>query len=214
VVQLTDAMDVGSPPRPEDYGFGCFVKFSPEAGVSSRWSNLEDAPIALPWQADTPARPPACTVGIIYNSQLLNPQFLSNGPRLASEPDPLFTPDLINETRTLLGVVLLGELRQPDGGGDRPYGIQGIPPLVVPFNTAVHRMDTAEIRQFHHDAQDRPQFRYYNLLLRYGGSFATHLTEQVLRELVSLDLFPTPDQRALETLCREMAWKNTMGAMG
>ncbi|MGA1476426.1 MAG: hypothetical protein ACO4AI_14960 [Prochlorothrix sp.] len=52
------------------------------------------------------------------------------------------------------------------------------------------------------------------MLLRYGGSFATHLTEQVLEELVAFQIFQGAEQRALETLCREMAWKNTMGTMG
>jgi len=35
-----------------------------------------------------------------------------------------------------------------------------------------------------------------------------------LEELVGLQLFQGAEQRALETLCREMAWKNTMGTMG
>ena len=29
-------------------------------------------------------------------------------PGLSSEPDPMFTPDLVQETRTLLGIVLVG----------------------------------------------------------------------------------------------------------
>lgn len=210
VVQLADGMDVAVPPRPEDYGFGCFVKLegTPDRVPWPLASDPDSPQIALPWQ--TPSVPTPTTVGIIYNSQLFNPQFLNNGPRLSSDPDPLFTPDLINETRTLLGVVLIGELRS---GSPQPHGIQGIPPQVVPVNTQVYRMTLEEIRAFHRSPQGKPQFRYYSLLLRYGGSFATHLTEQVLQELVGLRLFQDADQRALETLCREMSWKNTLGAM-
>jgi hypothetical protein len=113
IVQLDDQMDVFDPPSAEDYGFGCFVK-------------LEDSSIRH------------TAVGIIYNSQLFNPTFLSNGPRLSSEADPMFTPDLITETRTLLGVVLIGYLFR---GGDRPYGFHGIPRMVVPVNAAVSLME-------------------------------------------------------------------------
>lgn len=225
VVQLADAMEVRTPPRPEDYGFGCFVKFQDGAETPARRSGdrspspfpedpLADSQIALPWEAAAAPGPTSTTVGIIYNSQLFNPQFLSNGPRLSSDPDPIFSPDLIQETRTLLGVVLIGELCTAIGSAAAPYGLQGIPRCVVPVNTPVYRLEPEEIQQFHHSIHQKPQFHYYNLLLRYGGSFATHLTEQVLEELVALQLFQGAEQRALETLCREMAWKNTVGTMG
>lgn len=230
VVQLADSMEVRTPPRPEDYGFGCFVKFQ-ETGEGARAGGmrgtidrpdavspiedpLAEAQITLPWETRSTPAPAPTTVGIIYNSQLFNPQFLSNGPRLSSEPDPLFTPDLIQETRTLLGVVLIGELCPAIGPHPSPYGLQGIPRRVVPVNTPVYRLEPQEIHQFHRSSSQKPQFQYYNLLLRYGGGFATHLTEQVLEELVALQLFQGAEQRALETLCREMAWKNTMGTMG
>ncbi len=183
VVQLDDGLDVALPPDPEDYGFGCFVKLEGDR----HWA-----------------------VGMVYNSQLFNPMFLNNGPRLSSEPDPFFTPDLISETRTLLGTVLIGSLVAEDG---QLFGRQGIPRTVVPVNTPVLRMTAAEIHQFHRDAEGRPQFRYYSLLLRYGGSFASHLTEQVLQELQEMALFEPHEQRALQTLCKELAWRNTMGSL-
>lgn len=185
IVQLDDHMEVIEPPKPEDYGFGCFVK-------------LEE-PDVRHW-----------AVGVIYNSQLFNPMFLSNGPRLSSEPDPMFTPDLITETRTLLGVVLIGCMVEE---ADRTYGMHGMPRVVVPVNTLVFRMTPAEIYQFHLSQRQRPQFCYYSHLLRCGGSFASQLTQQVLMELADSQLFDGAEQRALEILCKELAWKNTMAAM-
>jgi hypothetical protein len=184
VVQLHDRMAVSSPPGADDFGFGCFVK-------------LED--FERHW-----------AVGVIYNSQLFNPMFLSNGPRLSSEPDPLFTPDLITETRTLLGVVLIGCITET---GDRTYGVHGIPRVVVPVNTPVFLMDQDEIYQFHLNEAQRPQFCYYNHLLRCGGVFSSQLTQQVLMELAESKLFAGAEQRALMMLCKELAWKNTMAAM-
>ena len=182
LVQLDDSMDFVEPPKPDGYGFGTFVK-------------LED-----------PDRHWA--VGIIYNSQLLNPAFNSLGPRLSSEPDPLFTPDLITETRTLLWTVLVGSL-----AADGAYGIQGIPRVVVPVNTPVETMSQAEINQFHCGAEGRSQFTYYSHLLMAGGAFATQLTHQVLAELIDKGHFEGQEQRALTVLRKELAWKNTMGAM-
>ncbi|MGJ3252083.1 MAG: hypothetical protein ACFE0J_13275 [Elainellaceae cyanobacterium] len=184
IVQLDDQMTVESPPSADDYGFGSFVKLE-ENG--RHWA-----------------------VGIIYNSQLFNPMFLSNGPRLSSEPDPLFTPDLINETRTLLGVVLVGIL---EVNGKTVCGTQGIPRIVVPINTPVSLMERDEIHQFHLTPNGRPQFSYYSHLLRCGGSFATQLTEQVLTELITLNLFSGSDLRALDILRKELSWKSMMGAM-
>ncbi|WAL60430.1 hypothetical protein [Thermocoleostomius sinensis] len=185
IVQLDDQMDVIDPPTADDYGFGCFVK-------------LEEP--SLRHKA----------VGVIYNSQLFNPLFLSNGPRLSSEPDPMFTPDLITETRTLLGVALIGYLIQDF---DRTYGFHGIPRMVVPVNAAVSLMNRDEIYQFHLNEVGCPQFYYYSHLLKCGGGFAAQLTQQVLTELADSQLFSGAEQRALEILCKELAWKNTMAAM-
>ncbi|MGF1459782.1 MAG: hypothetical protein ACFBSG_12235 [Leptolyngbyaceae cyanobacterium] len=184
VIQVDDGHDVVTPPAPEDYGFGRFVA-------------LEDGD--RHW-----------AVGIIYNSQLVNPMFLNNGPRLSSEPDPIFTPDLISETRTLLGVVLVGTLEQHR---ETLYGEHGIPREVVPVNTNVYSLDADTVHRFHCTAKGQPQFCYYSHLLRSGGLFAAQLTQQVLAELIDSQLFEGADQRALSVLCKELSWKNTMGAM-
>jgi hypothetical protein len=185
VVQVDDQMTVENPPSADLYGFGSFVKLEEQEG--RHWA-----------------------IGIVYNSLLVNPNLMNNGPRLSSEPDPLFTPDLINETRTLLGIVLIGTL---ETNRKKQYGIQGIPRIVVPFNTPVSLMSRDEIHGFHLTPDGRPQFSYYSHLLRCGGSFATQLTEKVLTELIALNLFTGTDQRALEILRKELSWKSTISAM-
>jgi hypothetical protein len=185
IVQLDDQMDVIQPPQADDYGFGCFVKL--------------EKPKARHW-----------AVGVIYNSQLFNPMFLSNGPRLSSEADPIFAPDLILETRTLLGVVLIGTMV---GTGTDAYGCHGIPRVVVPIETPAYLMASDEIYQFHLNQSGHPQFCYYSHLLKFGGGFAAQLTQQILKELADSQLFQGAEQRALEILCKELSWKNTMGAI-
>ncbi|MEL7333136.1 MAG: hypothetical protein AAFN12_12880 [Cyanobacteria bacterium J06560_2] len=183
VVQLDTQNDVNHPPKTEDYGFGQFVKFE----SSRHWA-----------------------VGIVYDSQLFNASFLNSGPRLTSSPDPIFTPDLIQDTCVLLNVALVGSLQQESGN---TYGLQGIPRVVIPANTPVTRMDFSEVHSFHRSADGKPQFTYYGHLLRSGGAFAPQLTQQVLGELIETELFSGAEQRALQVLRKEMSWKSTMGAM-
>jgi hypothetical protein len=183
VVQLDTPNDVDNPPQIEDYGFGQFVKFDSHR----HWA-----------------------VGIVYDTQLFNSAFLNNGPRLTSAPDPVFTPDLVQDTCILLSVVLVGSL---EPGKPHSYGLHGIPRVVVPANTPVCQMKTNEVHCFHLSADGSPQFAYYSHLLRSGGGFAAQLTQQILGELIATELFSGADQRALQVLRRELSWKSTMGAM-
>jgi hypothetical protein len=183
VVQVDDVMDYADAPQADDYGFGTFVKLEDDR----HWA-----------------------VGIVYNSQLFNPLFMNSGIRLTSEPDPLFTPDQVQEVRTLLWTVLVGSLNTK---ASQSYGVQGIPRVVVPVNTPVERMTPDEIYHFHLNAQGRSQFCYYSHLLRCGGTFSVQLTHQVLEELIQAKLFKGTEERALIVLCKELAWKNTMSAM-
>ncbi|MEM6450691.1 MAG: hypothetical protein AAF703_10295 [Cyanobacteria bacterium P01_D01_bin.105] len=183
VVQLDTPNDVENPPQIEDYGFGQFVKFESHR----HWA-----------------------VGIVYDTQLYNSSFLNSGPRLTSSPDPVFTPDLVQDTCILLNVVLVGSLHQTQ---HKAYGLHGIPRVVIPANTSVCQMDMDEVHHFHQSADGRPQFAYYGHLLHSGGGFAAQLTQQVLSELITTELFIGPDQRALEVLHKELSWKSTMGAM-
>jgi hypothetical protein len=72
-------------------------------------------------------------------------------------------------------------------------------------------MSRADVRSFHLDQQQRPQFCYYSYLLRSGGAFASQLTEQVLGQVSAL--FEGSDRRALDILRKELSWKQTMGMM-
>ncbi|WP_228025201.1 hypothetical protein [cf. Phormidesmis sp. LEGE 11477] len=184
IVQLDTSNDVDSPPQIEDYGFGQFVKFE----SSRHWA-----------------------VGIIYDSELFNSSFLNSGPRLTSAPDPVFTPDLIQDTCILLSVALVGSLQ--NGDDHTHYGLHGIPRVVIPANTPVSQMSIDEVHTFHRSADGKPQFSYYSHLLRSGGAFAPQLTQQVLSELIATELFSGAEQRALQVLRKEMSWKNAMSAM-
>lgn len=89
VARIIDALDVETPPKPEDHGFGEFVSI--DVGSEK-------------------------IVGIIYDSRLINPEYANFGPRLEpSPPAGNFTPDFINEQGILIGIILLGSFAA-DGG--------------------------------------------------------------------------------------------------
>ncbi len=185
LVQVDEQTEFLDAPRSHDYGFGTFVKL--EEANGTHWA-----------------------IGLIYNSQLINPNFNNLGPRLTSEPDPIFAPDLITETRTVLGCVLIGKT---ESDLDSIYGVQGIPPVVVPVETPVIKMTEREIHNFHRDEQGRSQFTYYSHLMQAGGQFAKQLTYQVLQQLIASKGFSEIERRALTVLSKDLSWRQTMGAM-
>src|SRR4028118_1328281 len=83
VGRVIDQLDSANPPAADDYGFGQFVRIP-----------LEDMNEI---------------VGVIYDSQLLNPDYGSYGPRLSPQPElAVLSPDYLNEQGLLLGILLLG----------------------------------------------------------------------------------------------------------
>ncbi|MCI3280126.1 hypothetical protein L5470_03875 [Synechococcus sp. PCC 6717] len=182
IAQLVDQFDVATPPQPEDYGFGRFVQLADE---QRHWA-----------------------VGVIYNSQLLNPQFNQLSPRLTTTADTFLSPDLVSETRTLLWIALIGHLEQAQG---HAYGQQGIPTLVVPVNTPVWQLTPKEIATFHRSHNGHAQFRYYAHLLRSTGNYAAPLLAHILETITPL--FEGKERRSLEILSKELAWRHTLGSL-
>lgn len=190
VVEIDDRLTVKDPPAPEAYGFGTFIKLETK---QRHWG-----------------------VGVVYNTQLFNPAFLNSGPRLSTDPSPIYSPDLQSEIKTLVSVFLVGTLEPPErltapDLDHHVFGYQGIPKWVVPVNTFAYKMSEEDVYHFHQDSTGNPQFTYYGLLQQSAGSFSHHLIYQVLNEISPM--FKGAHRRALEILSKELAWKMTMGAM-
>src|SRR6185369_9979282 len=117
IARVLDALDSAEPPAPEHYQFGQFV--------------------AIPADSQT-------MVGIIYNSQLINPEYGRLGPRLSSsaEMNAVFSPDLVNEQGVLIGLLLVGWIEE---NGESH---QGVPRKVVAVNSEVITMSQEEVRSF------------------------------------------------------------------
>ncbi len=177
--RVLDSLETPEPPTGAHYCFGQFVKVVTERGEA---------------------------VGIIYNSQLINPEYGNYGPRLSTPPElnSVFSPDYLNEQGVLIGILVLG------WRSDTSYQ-HGIPREVLPINANVEQMNAEEIRAFHHTTAGAVEVHYYTHITTHAGNFAFALLTEIANQLESLT---TESERArLSVLRRTLAWQQTMGKL-
>jgi hypothetical protein len=177
--RILDSLETNEPPRATDYYFGQFVKIS--------GSDRE-------------------IIGIIYNSQLINPEYGNYGPRLSTPPElnSVFSPDYLNEQGVLIGILMLG-WQNTDGRH------QGVPPTVLPINSEVEAMTDEEVHAFHHDQAGSLQIQYFSQIMTHAGAFADQLLRVIADRLEGLT---TEKERArLLVLRRSLVWQQTIGRM-
>jgi hypothetical protein len=180
VARVIDSLDVETPPRSEDFGFGQFV--------------------SLPQTDETEV------IGVIYDSELINPEYGGFGPRLSSKPDASrFTPDYLNEQGTLLGILLLGWRDKKTGEVH-----QTMPRRVIPVNQEVEALEDEGVLGFHR-GHGEIQLHYYSQIIDHAGVFALPLLEAVIAQL-SPHCSETERSR-LEVLQQSLAWQRTMGGV-
>jgi hypothetical protein len=178
VARVIDALDVENPPSSEDYYFGQFVDIDIEKGK---------------------------IVGVIYDSQIVNPEYSNYGPRLSPKPTlGTFSPDFLNEQGILLGVLLLGML-------DENGSSQGVPTTVVPSGQDVSNLDGEDVKRFHADANGSVRVHYYPQIVANAGSLAVPLLNSIVDRL-SADC-SEDDRQRLNVLRRSFAWQGTFGGM-
>lgn len=178
VARVLDSLETPHPPTPRDYFFGQFVKI--------RANEEQDV------------------IGIIYNSQLLNPEYGNYGPRLStpSELNIVFSPDYLNEQGVLVGILLLGSRT-------RETTHQGVPRAVLSINSHVESVPDDEILAFHRDARGELQLGYYAHVMTHAGKFAYQALMAILDQLQTL--ISEPDQARLAVLRKSLTWQEMMG---
>ncbi|HMF55518.1 MAG TPA: hypothetical protein VK619_04100 [Pyrinomonadaceae bacterium] len=180
VGRVIDHLDVDSPPAATDYGFAQFVSIP-----------VDDVEI----------------VGVIYNSQLANPDYGNFGPRLSPASDlSVLSPDYLNEQGTLIGILLLG-WRDKAGSENQ----QAVPRRVIPVNQDVYALDAEGVRRFHAGRDGRVQLHYYSQVITHAGAFAVPLIEAIIEQLEPACL-PEERQR-LCVLKQALVWQRTVGGM-
>jgi hypothetical protein len=179
VGRIIDRLDVDAPPQAHDYGFAQFVLLP----VDER---LE-------------------VFGVIYDTQLLNPEYGQFGPRLSPPADlAILSPDYLNEQGILAGILLLGW--REDGATH-----MRVPRRVIPVGQDVYRLDEAQTGEFHRDGKGRVGLHYYSQIVAHAGAFAVPLIEAILTQLEAI---ATPEERQqFCVLKRSLAWQRTLGGV-
>lgn len=179
VGRVIDRLDAETAPAVDDYGFAQFVSLPCGDGGE--------------------------VVGIVYDTQLVNPEYGSLGPRL-SPPSELavLSPDYLNEQGVLVGLLLLG---WRDSAGTH----HTVPRRVVPVGQEVFKMPDEEVLKFHRDAEGRLRLHYFSQVVSRAGAAALPLLEAVLEQL-ERDASAEERQRFC-VLRRSLAWQRTMGGV-
>ncbi len=174
VGRVLDRLDTAEPPAPEEFRFGQFV--------------------VIPSAAST-------TFGIIYNSELINPEYGRLGPRLSGSTsmNAVFSPDLLNEQGVLIGILLIGWV--DEDGSFR----QGIPRLIAPVNSEVFTMSEVEIQTLHNSANGKLALHYYSQVITHAQQFAPQLLLAVLEQVEPL--FADSSLGEIRLLRRTLNWQ-------
>jgi hypothetical protein len=185
VGRVIDSLDASEPPSPDDYGFAQFVRIPFGEGEE--------------------------LVGVVYTTQLANPDYGSFGPRLSPQADlAVLSPDYLNEQGVLLGILLLGwRVREERGGGWT--GRQGVPRRVVPVGQDVYGLADAEAFEFHRGEGGRLQLHYFSQTLAHAGPFAVPLVEAVIGQLEPS--CTTAERQRLCVLKKSLVWQRTLGGL-
>ena len=188
VARVIDELDADAPPSPDEYGFAQFVRLPVTEGVE--------------------------VVGVVYDTQLANPEYGTFGPRLSSHADlKVLSPDFLHEQGVLLGVLLLGwRAREAGaGGGERWAAHHGVPRRVVPVGQEVFSLSAAEVFEFHRGAGGAVQLHYFSQALAHAGAFAVPLVESVIEQLE-----PACEPAERQRLCvlkKSLIWQRTLGQL-
>jgi hypothetical protein len=177
--RVIDRLDADAAPSADDYGFAQFVSL----------------PLADDFEV----------VGVIYDTQLVNPEYGQFGPRLSPAAElAILSPDYLNEQGVLVGILLLGWRE----GLERRMGV---PRRVIPVGQDVYRLDEKQVEAFHRDAEGRVGLHYYSQVVAHAGAFAVPLIEAVLEQLETIC---TPEERQrFCVLKRSLAWQRTLGGV-
>lgn len=181
LARILDSLETGEVPQAGDYGFAQFVK------IYNDKSKVK-------------------VVGLIYNSQLINPEYGNYGPRLSTPPElnSVFSPDYLNEKGVMINVLLLG-------WQDETGSHQTVPRTVLEINSMVETMTAEDVRQFHLEKNGSVKIGYYPQVVNHAGDFAFQLLNAVADQLE--ELFDERERARLSVLRRTLNWQQTVGGI-
>lgn len=183
--RVIDALDADEPPSASEYGFAQFVSIP-----------LDESDV----------------IGVIYNSELVNPDYGNFGPRLSPLADlSVLSPDYLNEQGLLVGILLLGWRERALAENAKRINHHGVPRRIIPVNQEIYSLADEDFQNFHRDADGHLLLHYYSQIITHAGPFSVPLVEAILEQL---EPACAPDERQrLCVLKQTLVWQRTVGGM-
>jgi hypothetical protein len=174
-----------NPPEPTDFEFGQFVYVLKQVQGEER-----------------------AFIGIIYDTQLVDPDQGRTGPRL-SQPDEqnIFQPSYVDEKQVLTGIALLGYAKVEDGELVDPE--HSIPRWTLEIDDVVQKLSEEDVIRFH-EVDGEVRLEYYQRIVDIAGGFAEDILSQVLTQLKR----EKPGEAdALDVIQKNLEWQTKMGGV-
>lgn len=145
-------------------------------------------------------------VGVVYESQLVNPDQGRDGPRLSTPDQELFVPGYVDEKQTLLGIALLGsaELTPFEGGQGFASVSQELPRWTLDIDDSVSKLSDAGFRRFHRP-DGQLALRYYDRLVATAERFGAEVTLSLIERLRA----ETDQEAMLDVIERKVRWETS-----
>lgn len=176
VARVLDARDEDREIPADEYGFGRFV-------------SIENGGERI--------------VGVISDSRLVNPEYLSPSTRLgqASALGEL-RRDLVEDKRTLIAILLLGSIK--DG-----VAAHTIPLRVLPSGADVQSLSDEATADFHRGPNGEVTLAYFPSLMSHSGPLAATLAKTMISKLSPH--FSEFERQKLAVMADSLSWKQTFG---
>ena len=202
--RIVDRLDTNEPPARDDYGFAQFVTLVPS---HDERDGRQDGTVGN-YSTSASASDVREVVGVIYDTQLANPEYASFGPRLSPAAElAVLSPDFLNEQGVLIGILLLGWREGARAGRVR----HGVPREVIPAGADVYAMTSDEVRRFHLSGDEQLQLHYFSQVINHAGAFGVPLVEAIVEQL---EATATAEERQrLCVLKKSLVWQRTFSGV-
>ena len=145
-------------------------------------------------------------MGVVYDTQLVDPDQGRTGPRLAQTDQPQFTPGYVEERTTLAGVALLGAAPL-DENGEIGEPEHSMPRWTLEVDDQVLRCPPAMTAAFHTTSDGSLQLAYVDRLVDVAGPLGAEVTIAMVENLRECHELDQTRRRVLDVIERNIEWQ-------
>ncbi len=144
-------------------------------------------------------------VGVIYDTQLVDPDQGRTGPRLAQDDQAQFTPGYIEERTTLVGIALLGTAVITDDRAITDPSHQ-MPRWTLEVDDTVYHCPNHFIKAFHR-VDGQIQLAYMDRLVDIAGDLGSEVVVTLIDRLRRMLPEDDSSQRVLDVVEQNVKWQ-------